>query len=94
MEVDGNNIGVIEVSSGANKPYVLSGAIYVRQGPTTQKLTTAGQMRDFFQQADKIYFDEVSCPAFKPESMVDSDFLQLFKTESKISMDISAILTI
>jgi len=86
VEVEGKNIGVIEVSSGANKPYVLSGAIYVRQGPNTQKLTTAEQMRDFFQQADKIYFDEVSCPEFKSESMVDSDFLQLFKTEAKISV--------
>jgi len=85
LEVEGKNIGVIEVSSGANKPYVLSGAIYVRQGPNTQKLTIAEQMRDFFQQADKIYFDEVSCPEFKPESMLDSDFMQLFKAESNIS---------
>ena len=89
MEVEGENIGVIEVSSGANKPYVFSGAIYVRQGPNTQKLTTAEQMRDFFQQADKIYFDEVSCPLFKKDSMLDTDFLQLFKTESKISANVS-----
>ena len=36
VEVEGKHIGVIEVSTGANKPYVLSGAIYVRQGPNTQ----------------------------------------------------------
>ena len=83
------SIGVIEVSSGVNKPYVLSGAIYVRQGPNTQKLTTAEQMRDFFQQADKIFFDEKSCPEFKPETMLDNDFLQLFKIESKISAAVS-----
>jgi ATP-dependent DNA helicase RecG len=45
--VDGKKIGVIEVPSGINKPYVLSGAIYVRIGPSTHKLTTAEQMRDF-----------------------------------------------
>ena len=49
VEVDGKTIGVIEVASGLNKPYVLSGAIYIRIGPNTQKLTTAEQMRDFFQ---------------------------------------------
>ena len=40
VEVDGLNVAVIEVPSGQNKPYVLSGAIYVRQGPNSQKLTT------------------------------------------------------
>jgi len=54
----GKLIWVIEVNSGDQKPYVLSGAIYVRQGPNTQKLTTVDQMRDFFQQSDRIYFDE------------------------------------
>ena len=41
IDVDGKSIAVIEVPSGPNKPYVLSGAIYVRIGPNTQKLTTA-----------------------------------------------------
>lgn len=55
MEIDGKSIGVIEVPSSPQKPYVLSGAIYVRIGPNTQKLTTAEQMRDFFQQSDRIF---------------------------------------
>lgn len=91
VEVDGKNIGVIEVPSGENKPYVLSGAIYVRIGPNSQKLTTAEQMRDFFQQADKIYFDEVSCPEFNPERMLDSEFFQLFKSEARLSTSVSDI---
>jgi ATP-dependent DNA helicase RecG len=61
VEVDGKDIAVIEVPSVQNKPYVLSGAIYVRQGPNSQKLTTVEEMRDFFQQADKIYFDDAIC---------------------------------
>lgn len=89
IEVDDKNIGVIEVPSGENKPYVLSGAIYVRIGPNSQKLTTAEQMRDFFQQADKIYFDEVSCSEFNPDGMVDTEFLQLFKTEAKLGTSVS-----
>ena len=89
VEVDSKQIGVIEVPSGANKPYVLSGAIYVRIGPNSQKLTTAEQMRDFFQQSGKIYFDEVSCPEFDPDSMVDTDLLQLFKTEARLGSSVS-----
>lgn len=61
INIDDKKIVVIEVPSGVNKPYVLSGAIYVRQGPNSQKLTTVEEMRDFFQQADKIYFDEAPC---------------------------------
>lgn len=85
IEVDGKTIGVIEVPSGPNKPYVLSGAIYVRIGPNTQKLTTAEQMRDFFQQAEKIYFDEVPCPLFSSATMLDNDFLPIFKNDANIS---------
>lgn len=85
VEVDGKTLGVIAVPSGPQKPYVLSGAIYVRIGPNTQKLTTAEQMRDFFQQADKIYFDEATCVGFLPESMIDHDFLQIFKGESRLN---------
>ena len=80
VEVDGKTVGVIEVPSGTNKPYVLSGAIFVRIGPNTQKLTTAEQMRDFFQQADKIYFDEGPCTEFS--------ITTIFKINSVISSGI------
>lgn len=89
VEVAGKTIGVIEVASGPKKPYVLSGAIYVRIGPNTQKLTTAGQMRDFFQQSDKIYFDEVPCPAFNPLTDIDLEVLTIFKLEANLSAAVS-----
>ena len=89
VEVAGKTIGVIEVASGPKKPYVLSGAIYVRIGPNTQKLTTAEQMRDFFQQSDKIYFDEVPCPAFNPLTDIDLEVLTIFKLEANLSAAVS-----
>lgn len=61
--IDTKDILIIEVPSGLNKPYVLSGVIYVRQGPNSQKLTTVEEMREFFQQTDRIYFDESPCIA-------------------------------
>ena len=38
IEVDGRRVAVIEVSSGPQKPYTLSGAIYIRQGANSQKI--------------------------------------------------------
>jgi len=89
VNVDGQNIGVIEVPSGANKPYVLSGAIYVRIGSNTQKLTTAEEMRDFFQQADRIYFDEMACNGFNSTTDIDGSNLSEFRSEAAISSSIS-----
>ncbi len=79
VEVEGKRIGVIEVPSGPNKPYVLSGAIYVRIGPNSQKLTTAEQMRDFFLQSGKIFFDEADCKEFVIDNQVDKEVLTIFK---------------
>ena len=85
VEVDGKQIGVIEVPSGTNKPYVLSGAIYVRLGPNSQKLTTAEQMRDFFQQSGKIYFDEATCNEFDASIDVDAGLLKIFKYAANLT---------
>ncbi len=48
VDVDNKEVWIIEVNTGTQKPYALSGAIFVRQGPNSQKLTTVEQMRDFF----------------------------------------------
>jgi len=33
VDIDEKKVWVIEINTGAQKPYVLSGSIYVRQGP-------------------------------------------------------------
>uniref|UniRef100_UPI0040492163 RNA-binding domain-containing protein n=1 Tax=Flavobacterium sp. TaxID=239 RepID=UPI0040492163 len=82
IEIDGLNIAVIEVPSGQNKPYVLSGAIYVRQGPNSQKLTTPEEMRDFFQQTGKIYFDDASCMDASIEKNISEENIKTFRFEA------------
>ncbi|MCE7053897.1 helix-turn-helix domain-containing protein [Algoriphagus sp. AGSA1] len=89
VKVEGKTVWVIEVDSGTQKPYVLSGAIYVRQGPNTQKLTTVEQMRDFFQQSDRIYFDEAPCPAFDLAKDMDLSWFEEFRLESGLSKTVS-----
>ena len=89
IDVDGKDIAVIEVPSGLNKPYVLSGAIYVRQGPNSQKLTTVEEMRDFFQQADRIYFDEAPCTEINSATDLDKENIAGFRTEAGLNDTIS-----
>lgn len=87
--VDRTNIGVIEVPSGTQKPYTLSGSIYVRQGQNSQKIVSAELMRDFFQQADRIFFDEVVCEDFMVQSDLDNTFFEEFRISSGLSQGVS-----
>ena len=80
VEVDGKQIGVIDVPSGLQKPYTVSGAIYIRQGTNSQKITSVEQMRDFFQQSGRIYFDEGSCPEFSLKNDLDTEFFKEFRS--------------
>jgi ATP-dependent DNA helicase RecG len=89
VEVDGKMVGIIEVPSGPNKPYVLSGAIYLREGANSQKLTTSEEMRDFFQQSDRIYFDSIPDPKFDIYSELDPDNFHDFRREAQLSNTIS-----
>ncbi len=89
VEAEGKTVWVIEVNTGSQKPYVLSGAIYVRQGPNTQKLTTVEQMRDFFQQSARIYFDEAPCIDFDLASAIDQDWFGEFRALGGLSPTVS-----
>lgn len=89
VEIGKESVWAIEVSSGTQKPYVLSGAIYVRQGPNTQKLTSVEQMRDFFQQSDRIYFDEAPCSGFNLASDRDELYFGEFRIEAGLSKAVS-----
>ena len=89
VELDGKDVWVIEVVSGPQKPYTLSGAIYTRQGPNTQKITSVEQMRDFFQQAGRIYFDESPCMEFDAEKDLDQTFFEEFRAMAKLSASVN-----
>ena len=50
-------------------------------------------MRDFFQQADKIYFDEMPCEGFDADSDIDENNLNEFRSEAAIHSSISDTMT-
>src|SRR3989338_5005670 len=52
-----NNILVVNVPEGLNKPYRCSAGFFLRQGSNSQKLST-DEIRAFFNQEGKILFEE------------------------------------
>lgn len=87
--VEGKTIWVIDVPAGRNKPYLFSGAIYVREGANCQKLTQVDDMRQFFQQNDRIYFDAIPMRGVDLLSQLHEDNYQVFRREAGISSDIA-----
>ena len=82
VEHQGQTLVVITCPTGPRKPYITSGAIYVRVGPNTQKLTTAEEMFDFFQRSDRVFFDEAECQAFRYPEDFDHNKFSAFRKQS------------
>lgn len=64
VDVDGKKVWVIGVPSGKDKPYITGGIIYVREGANCQKLRSAEEIRAFFAECAKIYYDAIPCKWF------------------------------
>ncbi len=79
------NIIIIDCKAGNNKPYIISGAIYVRYGANSQKLITSFEMQEFFQQANKIFWDKTECKKFSYPNDFDNKMYKHFIREANIS---------
>ncbi len=75
----------ITCNSGKKKPYTVSGAIFIRIGPNSQKITSVEEMRDFFQQSERIFFDEVPCNSIALRDDFDSNAFNTFLSKAGIS---------
>ena len=71
LTVQGHDIWVIEVLEGDNKPYVASGSIFVRRGANSQKLRTPAEMRQLFDDAGALHFDEAFNKWFRMDEVSD-----------------------
>lgn len=85
INIDDKIILCLHCPSGKEKPYTVSGSIILRNGPNSEKITSVQRMRDFFQQADRIFFDEGTCKAFKYPEDFDTNFFKEFIRRSGIS---------
>lgn len=85
VNIEDKTVWVIDVPSGKDKPYIFSGSIYVREGANSQKLRTAEEMRSFFQECNKIFFDHIPCHWFNIYTDADEQMIKDFRTEAKLS---------
>lgn len=83
--VNGKTVLCIHCDSGEQKPYTVSGAIIVRNGPNSEKITSVQRMRDFFQQSDRLFFDEGLCKSFKYPDDFDDEYFATFREAAGIS---------
>ncbi len=85
VNIDNKTIWIVDVPSGKDKPYIFSGSIYVREGANSQKLRTVEEMRSFFQECNKIFFDHIPCHWFNIYTDADEQMIKAFRTEAKLS---------
>ena len=85
VNINNKTVWVIDVPSGKDKPYIFSGSIYVREGANSQKLRTAEEMRCFFQECNKIFFDHTPCHWFNIYTDADEQMIKDFRTEAKFN---------
>lgn len=88
VNVDDKKVWVIEVPSGKNKPYFLSGCTYLREGANSQKLTNVEEIREVFQRHERIYFDAIPLPKINLLDALDKENFQEFKHDAFILSDV------
>ena len=87
--IKGKVILCFECPAGEQKPYAVSGVIYVRNGPNSEKITSIEQMRRFFQQSDSIFFDIAPCSSFNYPEDFNSTYFQEFTKMAGITANIN-----
>ena len=85
VSIEDKTVWVIDVPSGKDKPYIFSGSIFVREGANSQKLRTVEEMRSFFQECNKIFFDAIPCSWFNIYTDADEQAIKDFRTEARLS---------
>ncbi len=85
LERDGKTVLCLQCKSGKEKPYIVSGNIFVRNGPNSEKITSAYQLCEFFQLSDRILFDEGVCKNFNYPKDSNEDFFNKFLNTAGIS---------
>lgn len=93
--IEDKTLLIIECQEGKNKPYIISGSIYVRYGANSQKLIYADEIRNFFQESNQIQWDKTECSNFEYPNDIDSSVLENFIQQANITantLDINQIL--
>lgn len=82
------NVLIVNVEEGVNKPYKCSAGFFLRQGSNSQKLST-DEIRNFFNKEGKILFDEGINSEFNFGKGFSKSKFEEFVKQAKLSRTIS-----
>lgn len=82
-----NNILIVNVPEGKDKPYRCTNGFYIRNGASSIKLTTK-EIIGFIQSESKIKFDELKNPSVKLPDQLNKGAISRYKKLCNISADI------
>lgn len=85
VDVEDKKVWVIDVPSGKDKPYITGGIIYVREGANCQKLRSAEEIRAFFAECAKIFYDAIPCKWFDINEDIDPRNFKEFMEKAHLS---------
>lgn len=85
VDVDGKKVWVIDVPSGKDKPYITGGVVFVREGANNQKLRSAEEIRAFFAECAKIFYDAIPCRWFDIDNDIEPRNFKEFMEKSHLS---------
>ncbi len=83
-----NNILIVQVPEGKNKPYRCTNGFYIRNGPNSEKLSTE-EIGQFFQEQGRIKFDEIPRKDSQYPEELNQFSLQRYKQLSGIVSEIT-----
>lgn len=89
VDVEGKTVWVVDVPSGKDKPYITGGVIYVREGANCQKLRSAEEIRAFFAECAKIFYDAIPCRWFDIDKDIEPNNFRTFMEMSNLSDTLS-----
>ena len=85
-----NNVLIVHVPEGENKPYRCTGGFYVRSGASSTKLTTQ-EISDLFKVEGKVKFDELLAKNVKYPEHLDiaalDTYMKLIGTQTTLTAD-------
>ena len=89
VDVECKTVWVVDVPCGKDKPYITGGVIYVREGANCQKLRSAEEIRAFFAECAKIFYDAIPCRWFDIDKDIEPNNFRTFMEMSNLSDTLS-----
>ena len=85
FKLDDKTILSLKCKQGPDRPYMVSGSVYIRNGPNSEKMLSRDRIWDFWEHMGKIFFDRKRCRHFKYPEDFDSEAFKAFLQKAGIT---------